>query len=85
MDCAPGKSKCLGKGKLKEMPRKSDLNCHKHAALSEPAHVSIHAHCSPFPPNIHFTCFITFHFFVENHFLQSSTGQGLVTGHWSSG
>ena len=46
MDCEPGKSKWLGKGKLKEMPCKSDLNCRKHAALSEPAHVSIHTHCS---------------------------------------
>lgn len=38
-----------------------------------------------FPPKGHFTCFMIFHFFVESHFLQSSTSQGLVTGHWFSG
>ena len=52
--------------------------------LSKPACVCPFI-CTLFPPTKHFTCFITFHFFVENHFLQSSMGQGLVTGHWSSG
>ena len=31
-------------------------------------------------PDKHFTCFTTFHFFMEIDFLQSCTGQALVTG-----
>ena len=38
-----------------------------------------------FPPNKHITCFTTFRLFVEIHFPSQLTGQGLVTGHWSSG
>ena len=52
--------------------------------LSKPACVCLFTR-TRFPPKEHFTCFMTFHFFVESHFLQSSTSQGLVTGHWFSG
>ena len=49
-DSEPGKSKWLAKGNQEEMPHVSDG-----AILSESARVSIHIHCTLFPPNKHLT------------------------------
>ena len=44
------------------------------------AHPCVPIHIYSFAPNKYFTCFTTFHFFMEIDFLQSCTGQALVTG-----
>ena len=64
------------------MPRKSYSDYHEGATLSEPTRVSIHSHCTLFPPNKHF---YSLHYFVSMwKFISTQlTGQGLVTGHWS--
>ena len=49
-------------------------------SLSEPPHVSIHTYCTLFPPNGHFTCFTTFHLYVEIHFF---IADGPGSCHWT--
>ena len=60
------------------MPHKSDSNYHKGATLSLSPPM-----CLPtrtlFPPNKHFTCFTTFHLYVEIHFFKAD-GPGPC--HW---
>ena len=49
MDCESGKSKWLAKGKLEEMPHKSNSNALRAIlSLSESTCVSIHVYCSLF-------------------------------------
>ena len=79
-ETGPGKARWLAKGNPEEMPHIRDSNYHRNATLSLSPPVCLSTR-TPFPPNKHFTCFTTFHFFVEIHFLQSRTGQGLVMGH----
>ena len=47
---------------------RSESNHQKSATLSEPTHVSIQTYCILFSPNKFFTCFTTFHLYVEIHF-----------------
>ena len=68
------------------MPGKSNSNCHEGTTRDSPSestHVSIHTYCTLFLPNKYFTCFTILRIFVEIDLLQSYTGQGLLSGHWS--
>ena len=78
MDSEPDKSKWLAKGNPEEMPHISDLNCHRLCHLSPPVCVSTYA-ILLFPPDKHFTCFITF-CFCGNSFLQSQRARALSNG-----
>ena len=60
----------LARGSHKEMCNINDSNYHEHVILSESAHVSLFTH-TLFPPNKHFTCFTTFHLYVEIHFYKA--------------
>ena len=68
MNSEPDKPQRLAKGNPEKMSYKSDSNRHEGVPLSEPTHVSIQTYCILFSPNKFFTCFTTFHFYVEIHF-----------------
>ena len=60
------------------MPHKSDSNYHGGATLSLSPPVCLSTR-TLFPPNKHFTCFTTFHLYVEIHFY---TADGPGACHW---
>ena len=67
-DSEPGKARKLVKRNLEDRPYRSESNHQKSATLSEPIHVSIQTYCILFSPNKYFSCFTTFHLYVEIHF-----------------
>ena len=88
-DSEPGKAKWLAKENQEEMPHINDSNHHEGMTLSESA-LCVYPHVLyPFPPNKHFTCFISFHL-CGNSLLQNwrvkalSLTTGLIVRIWCS-